>query len=397
MTGTSCDGLDAACVSIDRAGWEPKWAETAPYPAQLRKIVLAAQMPGARLALRQVLELQRDLGEWYGTVIKRMISKHGVKPDLIANHGQTIAHYPATRRQGQRNGQRNGMTFQAGDPTRVAYRTGLTTVGLFRDGDMSAGGQGAPLVPWFHRLLAGHLSEGRSGAGTAIHNLGGISNLTYMGAKQLIAFDTGPGNIWIDAAASLATRGKAKYDAGGKLALQGEVDWGAVKKLVRGTYFSAVPPKSTGRDDFPFELLLKATRARGASLVATATALTVESIGQAYERFVLDRRLPLSSVHVAGGGARNPVLMSWLQSRLATVGVEVAALSDSGLDGRWIEAQAFAFFGLLSLLGQPIGGSWTGSQGFGPPGHIIPGKNWDLLLSKLRDLDPASLKANSAL
>jgi anhydro-N-acetylmuramic acid kinase len=386
MTGTSCDGLDAACITIDSEGWEPQWAKTAPYPARLRERVLNAQKPGVRLSLREVLELQRDLGEWYGSVIHQMVLKHAVKPDLIANHGQTIAHYPAAHRK--------GMTFQAGDPTRVVYLTGLTTVGLFRDGDMSAGGEGAPLVPWFHRLLSAHLG----GEGTSIHNIGGISNLTYVGkGGQLVAFDTGPGNAWIDAAASLATRGKSQFDAGGKLALQGEVDWRAVKKIVNLPYFKKAPPKSTGRDDFPFELLTKATRARGVDLVATAMAVTVESIGQAYEKFILDRRKPLDSVHVAGGGARNPVLMSWLQSRLDSLDVEVSTLSESGLDGQWIEAQAFAFFGLLTMMGQPIGGSWTGigSNKFAPPGHIIPGKNWEKLLSKVRALNPRSLKTNS--
>ncbi|MDR3605930.1 MAG: anhydro-N-acetylmuramic acid kinase [Oligoflexia bacterium] len=387
MTGTSCDGLDAACVSVDGDGWEPCWAESTPYPAELRKRVLAAQNPGIRLALREVLELHRDLGEWYGAVIRRIIARHDLKPDLIANHGQTIAHFPAAKRK--------GMTLQAGDPTRVAYLTGLTTVASFRDGDMSAGGQGAPLVPWFHRLLAAHLTE--AGQGTAIHNLGGISNLTYIAPDaEVIAFDTGPGNIWIDAAAALATKGRAKFDAGGKLALAGEVDWNAVKKLVQLPYFRKHPPKSTGRDDFPFELLLRATRTRGPSLVATATALTVESVAQAYERLILDADLPLASVHVAGGGARNRVLMGWLASRLDRVGVAVAPLSDSGFDGRWIEAQAFAFFGVLSLLGQPLGGSWTGVKEFAPPGHIIPGENWATLLSKLRAMHPEAFKADSS-
>jgi anhydro-N-acetylmuramic acid kinase len=346
-------------------------------------------LPGSKLTLRELLELERDLGEWYGSIFKKMIAQQKIKPDLIANHGQTIAHFPGAARK--------GVTLQIGDATRIAYLTGLTTVTTFRDGDMSAGGEGAPLAPGFHRLLAGHLDP--KGEGTSIHNIGGISNFTYLGpsskTERVIACDTGPGNVWIDAATELATRGKRKFDADGKLALQGEVDERAVKKILRMPYFAKKPPKSTGRDDFPLKLLLDATRARDASLVATATAITVESIAQAYERFIFDARLPLGGIHISGGGAHNSVLMNWLSDRLSSSHVQVQRLSDSGFDGKLIEAQAFAFFGLLSVLGQPVGGSWTGVKGFAPPGLIAPGENWPEVLSKVNDLDPRAAEANS--
>jgi anhydro-N-acetylmuramic acid kinase len=217
--------------------------------------------------------------------------------------------------------------------------------------------------------------------GIAIHNIGGISNLTYIGPNQTIAFDTGPGNCWIDAATELATRGKSKFDRGGKLAREGQVDAKAVDAVLKNTYFKKAPPKSTGRDDFPFELLKSKTRSKGADLVATATAVTAESIAQAYEKFILEKQLPLKAVYITGGGAKNPALMDGLKNYLAPI--EVLTLEEAGFDPQLVEAQAFAYFGFLSLLGQPVSGSWTGAQGFAPPGRITPGENWTEVLEVL--------------
>ncbi|MFL5815262.1 MAG: anhydro-N-acetylmuramic acid kinase [Bdellovibrionia bacterium] len=365
MTGTSCDGLDAACISIDPDGWEPMWSATAPYPAALRKRVLDAQKPGTKLTSRDWLALERDLGEWYASALSTIIKKRPAdqRPDVIANHGQTVAHFPASKRQ--------GMTWQLGDPTRIARATGLTVISGFRNGDMAAGGEGAPLAPGFHLLLASVLDPTK--LGIAIHNIGGISNLTYVG-PEVIAFDTGPGNCWMDAATELATKGKLKFDRGGKLARQGTVDASAVDATMKNAFFKKAPPKSTGRDDFPFELFKSKTKAKGADLVATATAVTAESIAHAYENFILKKRLPLKAIYITGGGAKNPALMDGLKNYLAPI--QVSTLEDAGFDPQLVEAQAFAYFGFLSLLGQPLGGSWTGAQGFGPPGQITPGENW---------------------
>ncbi len=378
MTGTSCDGLDAACIEVDGHGdWKALWSGEAPYPTRLRKLVLEAQLPGAHRSFSAFLTLQRELGEWYGKILHRMI-RHAARqgeplPDAIANHGQTVAHFPAPRRQ--------GMTLQAGDPTRIAYHTGLTVVASFRDGDMAAGGQGAPLAPLFHKILAREL-DAKAG-GLSIHNIGGISNLTYIAprGRNIVAFDTGPGNIWIDAATAQATGGAKRIDVGGRIAARGTPDLRAVEKLLKLAYFRAPAPKSTGRDDFPFALLLRATRAQGADLVATASEVTVESIARSYEQAVIRKGFPLKKVFIAGGGARNATLMTGLQRRMA--GIEVKTLTEAGFDSQLLEAQAFAYFGYLGLRGQPIGGSWTGVSGFGPPGHIVPGKNWNRLLSRM--------------
>jgi anhydro-N-acetylmuramic acid kinase len=377
MTGTSCDGLDAACVDFDSPsaghdGWKPLWSESLPYPSALRRRVLQAQEPGTRNAIRSWLELHRDLGLWYAASLSKLLKarRPGTRPEVIANHGQTLAHYPG-----------QGLTLQLGDPSIIAQATGLTVVSAFREGDLAAGGQGAPLVPRFHRLLAHKLGSGRPGI--AIHNLGGMSNLTYVGPKdRLLAFDTGPGNVWIDAAAVMATRGRLHMDEGGRLARSGQVDERGLRELLKHPYFRRAAPKSTGRDEFPVELFLSKTRAKGADLVATATALTVESIARSYENTILRRRLPLRAIYFCGGGAKNPSLIDRLRLRLPSVVIE--RVDDQGWDGQMIEAQAFAYCGYLALAGQPLGGEWTGARGYGPPAHVIPGANWNQVAPKLR-------------
>lgn len=372
MTGTSCDGLDAACIEIGPNGWTPLWSSKAAYPSQLRKKVLAYQKPRTSQTLQSWLEIHRSLGQWYGASLRKIIEDNSPEPDIIANHGQTIAHYP-TKSGG-------GSTLQLGDPARIGHATGLTVVSNFREGDMAAGGQGAPLAPLFHQLLAKQL--GFADGGIAIHNLGGISNLSYIGTQDsILAFDSGPGNIWIDAATELYSKGKARFDKNGQLAQAGRIDTKAVDKILRHPYFRKAAPKSTGRDDFPFELLTQITRTRGIDLIATATAITVESIALTYEKAIIDKHYPLHATFYCGGGAKNTVLMDWLQQRMPYT--RVKTLDDVGLDGQLIESQAFAYFGFLSLLGHPLGGPWTGAKGFAPPGHILPGLNWTEITTKL--------------
>lgn len=373
MTGNSCDALDASCIEFRPGGWKALWSASAPYPAALRKRVLAFQKPKVSEPIQNWLRLDADLGDWFGRTLTRIIRSYEQQtPDVIANHGQTLAHFPGN--------QGGGTTLQLGEAARIAAATGITTICQFRSGDMAAGGQGAPLLPMFHAALAIKLDPDH--AGVAIHNIGGISNLTYAApGREALAFDTGPGNIWMDAATALVTRGKQRYDRGGKLAERGVIDVDAVRAVMRHPYFRQKAPKSTGRDDFPFEFLTERTRARGADLVATATAITVESIGQAYEKFLLAKSAPLRRIYVCGGGAYNPVLLQWLRERLP--GVAIRSLKDAGIDPQYVEAQGFALFGLRALAGLPLGGKWTGARGFGPPAHIVPGKNWHELLCKI--------------
>lgn len=382
MTGTSCDGMDAACMEFSSRSKtdSPRllWSGRSAYPARLRARVLELQRPGTRHSLRAILELDRDLGAWYGESISRMLARRDPKPDVIANHGQTVAHFP--------NADRRGTTLQLGNPSQVAVRTGLSVISRFRDGDLAAGGQGAPLVPLFHRLLIERLRgrHGKRALSVSIHNIGGISNLTLVPARgEILAFDTGPGNLWIDAAAARASGGRLSMDRNGSLSRAGIADPKAVARALRHPYFGLRPPKSTGRDDFPSELFLRITKGiSGANLVATATAITVESIARAYEGLSGARSTRVDEIYLCGGGSRNPALVRALRERLAPI--RVSTVDAWGLDAQLVEAQAFSYFGWLSLRGKPLGGPWTGARAFGPPGEITPGANWGALLKKLR-------------
>jgi len=374
MTGTSCDGMDIAAIEFDGQSWKPLWEVSAPYPARLRKKVLSVQNPKFKGSLKDTFSIHRDLGVWYGTVLKTVISnvKKSEQPHVIANHGQTVGHYPSDKS--------GGFTVQLGDPAQIAAITGLTVVSNFRNGDMAMGGQGAPLAPIFHILLSGLLPEFKKGV--AIHNLGGISNFTYLSPRgEVLACDTGPANVYIDAATEKVSGGKHKFDLDGKLASQGEVDVQALKKMLKHSFFSQPLPKSTGRDDFTSSWFFK--QAQGVSkknLVPTATAFTVESIARTYENF-LDKKRPLEAIYFSGGGTLNPVLMSWLRQRLAPT--RVHTLDEVGFDSRFIEAQAFSYLGFLSLCGHSVNGGWTGATDFSPPGSITPGGNWLDVLNRL--------------
>jgi anhydro-N-acetylmuramic acid kinase len=393
MTGTSCDGLDAACVQIDKTGhWKPIWTASAPYPKDLKKRVLEFQIPKTKTSVSEILVLNRDLGTWYGKTLKKMIEgrRSEEKPDLIANHGQTVAHFPDEE-----------VTLQLGDPARIAQVTGVTVISHFRDGDMAAGGQGAPLLPLFHKILADQLKTSETHEGIAIHNLGGISNITYLGPSgslyEVFAFDTGPANVWIDEAVTKVTRGKKNFDQSGKFAAQGKIDINAVKKTLKHPYFKKSVPKSTGRDDFPFSFFQKQTKARGNDLIATATAVTVESIARGYEDFILSNGLPLSAIYLAGGGAKNSTLVDWLQERMPSISIRLISEMEfqDSIKEEMIEPLGFALFGYFSLSGQPLGGTWTGVDGFGPPGQITPGENWQEIVSQLSDFFGQPAKTHS--
>ncbi|MEK6706299.1 MAG: anhydro-N-acetylmuramic acid kinase [Bdellovibrionota bacterium] len=372
MSGTSCDGLDASCLVFSQQEWHVLWSHSIHYPKHLRQTVVKIQQPKYRIQLSELLELNRDLGLWYGSAINRMLSIKRPSPEVIANHGQTIAHFPDS-----------GITMQIGSPAIISATTGLTVLSNFRDGDMSAGGQGAPLVPQFHKLIADKYLATSKYNGIAFHNIGGISNITYIGPdKNILAFDTGPGNIWIDAASYMASNGKKQMDADGKMSKLGHIDTNAVRKILTHKFFSKKIPKSTGRDDFPFELLISKTKERGHSLVATATAVTVQSIAVAYERYLFEKNLPVEIIVLCGGGSKNTTLVNWLQERIR--GPKIVLARDIGLDEQFIESQAFAVLGFLSLIGHPLGGSWTGARTFGPPAYITPGKNWAEVVKKLK-------------
>ena len=396
MTGTSCDAMDVSVLEF-RAGtagkaasWRILGNSTHAFDPRLRKEVLSIQKPGTQVSLEQLLRLERRLGVWFGATLASMFAEKRLpKADLIALHGQTVSHHPA-----QPPRSREGFTLQIGSPEAVAMATGLTVISHFRDGDIIAGGQGAPLVPGFHReWVCKLLPAGAASRGVALHNIGGMSNLTYIGpGNRLIAFDTGPGNAWIDEAARIHSSGRCQYDRDGRIAADHQPWEDAVKQLLKLKYFRLPPPKSTGRDDFPFELMLRACGKRGIGesgrLVSTATDITARSIALAYERFILEAGLPLSRIILCGGGALNPELTARISAAMKKYDVEVCSTQDVPGSGgiasvSFLEAQAFAFFGYQAIHGIPVGGEWTGSRIYAPPGRITPGKNFAAILARI--------------
>jgi len=260
---------------------------------------------------------------------------------VIGSHGQTIFHLG---RPVEFLGRRTASTLQIGEPAVIAVETGIPTVGDFRVADMAAGGQGAPLVPYADFLLYRDEKIGRVSL-----NLGGIGNLTVLpaGAKpsQVVAFDSGPGNMLMDALVWHFTKKKQKFDRGARLARQGQTNERVLKELLRDPYLRLGPPKSTGREYYGrayFQELLRMGRKHGASpndLIRTTTEFTVASVVDALKRFVL-RRTKVQQLIVSGGGAKNPLIMAQLTAALSPM--EVMASSKLGVPEEAKEAYAFA-------------------------------------------------------
>lgn len=346
MSGTSADGVDVALVRIAPGASTPKLTLIAhhavPYSVALRKAVLAA-MNAPRTSTAELARLNWRLGVAYAEAVRAALQKHPVKLDLVGCHGQTIYHQAQAAAYAGRS---IACTWQIGEPAVIAREIGSPVVSNFRPADMAAGGQGAPLVPLLDFVLFAHPKRAR-----VLQNIGGIGNLTAIpagaGADKLIAFDTGPGNMVMDAlAARLFGR---KYDRDGKLAARGSVLDGVLAPLLREPYFRKVPPKSAGREQFgnafTAEFLRACKRAGGGpeDAIATATALTADSIALACERFVhpLIGGSPADFI-VSGGGSRNSVLMNMLRQRLEPRGYKVMAIDEAGIPSQAKEAVAFA-------------------------------------------------------
>ncbi len=346
MSGTSADGVDVALVRIAPAAAVPKIKLLAhhavTYPAALRKAVLAA-MNAPRTSTAELARLNWRLGMAYAEAVRAAVMKYPMNLDLIGCHGQTIYH----QAQGASYaGRQVACTWQIGEPALIAREMGVPVVSNFRPADMAAGGQGAPLVPLLDFVLFAHPKRAR-----VLQNIGGIGNLTAIpagaSADKLIAFDTGPGNMVIDA---LTARlfGK-KYDRDGRIAASRRVLDGVLGPLLREPYFRKAPPKSAGREQFgtafAAEFLRSCKRAGGGpeDAVATATALTAESIALACERF-LGPLIGESQADfiVSGGGSRNRTLMGMLRQRLGPRGYKVMLSDEAGLPSQAKEAVAFA-------------------------------------------------------
>ena len=356
MSGTSVDGIDAAVVCVKGQG-EAVEAQllalyTAPFEPALRARVLEACRPqSARVQLLGALHM--ELGEAYAAAALRAIAAAGLEPsqvDVIGSHGQTVWHEPAPQAG-------PAFTIQLGDGNVIAQRTGIPCVSDFRAADMAAGGQGAPLVPFTEFLL--YRSERES---VLLQNIGGIGNVTVLAAGcracDVTAFDTGPGNMVIDWLMERLTGGRLTMDAGGEIAARGHVCGPLLARLMEHPYFSMPAPKSTGREMFGAayaEALLAQARAMGLcdeDIVATATALTAQSIAHAVQTLVLPRVKPARLV-VGGGGSHNAALVGMLRRALAPMGIAVQTQEQLGHSSDAKEAVAFALLADCTLRGVP--------------------------------------------
>jgi anhydro-N-acetylmuramic acid kinase len=343
MSGTSADGIDVALCRIAPARMRPHIElvrhRAFPYPAPLRKAVLAA-MDAQSTSAAELARLNWRLGEAYGDAAQA--AAQGYALDLVGCHGQTIYHQGIARRYAGRS---FACTWQLGEPALIAAAIQAPVVSNFRPADMVAGGQGAPLVPLLDATLFAHPRRAR-----VLQNLGGIANLTLVppGAAldNLLAFDTGPANMVIDALAQRLFN--KSYDRDGRLAGAGTPNEAMLTALLRDPYYRRRPPKSAGREQYGkvfVERLLSLARRRLSShdILATATALTSRSIALAYKQFVAPRigNAPVDYI-VAGGGARNQTLMRMLAADLAPFGCQVQTTDEHGIPSEAKEAVAFA-------------------------------------------------------
>ncbi len=347
MSGTSADGIDVALTRI--SGAPPAIAAKfeghhhVRFPAPVREAILRLAN-GAPTTTAEISQLNFLVGEEFARAAIAACKKWRVAQgqiSLIGSHGQTIFHQGVAA---GFLGRRVASTLQIGEPSIIAERTGVTTIGDFRPADMAAGGQGAPLVPFVDYLLYRHARIGRVAL-----NIGGIANLTVIpaGARpgQLFAFDIGPGNMVIDAIVENATRGRAHYDRDARLAISGKLIRALLSTMLREPYLRKRPPKTAGREQFGCayaEKILawgKRHRASTEDLVRTATVFTSLAIADALRRFVLPRAR-VDELIVAGGGARNPLLMAQLAAALPEI--EIVPASEFGIPAEAKEAFAFA-------------------------------------------------------
>jgi len=345
MSGTSADGVNVALVKFPHA---PSKARTSfdlighseyPFPAPVRRTILQLMnSQSARVA--DLAQLNFLLGHLYADAVQKTLRRFRSKVDLVGCHGQTLYHQGTAQKF---LGRALAVTWQTGEGAVMASRLGVPVVSDFRPADMAAGGKGAPLVPFLDYAL---FRDSR--AGRIVQNIGGIANLTAIPAgtraNQVLAFDTGPGNMVIDA---LAQRFFHKpYDRDGKIAAKGRVLTSVVDEILKAPFFRSRPPRTAGREEFGQEFVKRFVRQCGragtADTVATATALTSASIAQAIRKFVITPRSKFRDFLASGGGTRNSTLMSMLNRDLGKLGLRVHTTDEFGLPSEAKEAAAFA-------------------------------------------------------
>jgi anhydro-N-acetylmuramic acid kinase len=354
MSGTSVDCIDAALISITGSGTSTKFKQLAfvshPYPKGFREYVLRNSLPGSG-SVDTISTLNILIAQFFVDAVKAVARKARIpcaKIDLIGSHGQTIHHLPTARRL---FGKSVRSTLQIGDPSTIAKLTGIITVGDFRTGDMALGGQGAPLVPYFD-FLAFRLAQ----KSRALLNIGGIANITLLpkncSVRDVLAFDTGPGNMIIDALMK-KLYGK-EFDENGVVASKGRILTNVIRFMLVHPYLKQEPPKSTGREVFGKmfvdEILRRTRGARKQDIIATVTEFTPLAIYQQYAQF-LRKRCRLDELIVSGGGAHNGYIMEALRRYFAPA--EIMTSDDLGISSDSKEAVCFAILANETISGNP--------------------------------------------
>jgi anhydro-N-acetylmuramic acid kinase len=394
MSGTSADGIDGVLVRLSES---PSLAEVQaafhhhrPFSAEQRAAVFA--LFEAPPAPPEVLcRMNFALGEWFAVAALETLAAAGVSPeavDVIGSHGQTVVHLPPGPDEA-------GSTLQIGEPAVIAERTGITTVADFRVRDVAAGGHGAPLVSYVDDLLFRHPHRER-----AVLNLGGIANVTLLppleSGRPAAAFDTGPGNMVLDWLAQRVSGGALTYDQDGRLAGAGRVHAGLLDELLAGDdYFAAPAPKTTGRERYgaPYAERLwrraKATGIQDGDLLATATALTAETVAGGLRRAGFGAGGTGAEVIAGGGGTRNPVLMAELERRLG--GAALTTHAAYGIASQAKEALSFAILAAATVRGRPnTVPDCTGARRAVVMGKILPGEGFGRLMGELFGPGPGS-------
>ncbi len=369
MSGTSADGVDAALVELEESAGSLHCKLTAwlcrPWEPEIRAAILDACRPDA--PLQKIALLNYRLAEGFADAALQLAAKAEIpmnQIDAIASHGQTVWHQPEPIVMADMP---VTGTLQIGEPAVIAARTGRCVIADFRCADMALGGQGAPLVPLADLLLFAHQEEGR-----LVLNLGGIANITYLPPsatpESILAFDTGPGNMLLDGLIAHFTDGRLQYDRGGELAKKGEVDENFLEDCLCHPYFLKPPPKSTGREAFGSKYIqwfAHQAGERGCSVettLATATALTAETVARACREWILPKNA-IHTVIAGGGGVHNFTLMQMLTKQLAPA--RVTRHAEFGLPDDAKEAVAFAILGYRTLNGLP--GSLPAATGASRP------------------------------
>lgn len=354
ISGTSVDGIDAALVRITGSGTSTRVQQIAlatySYPKKLRELILANSLPGTG-SVDLLCELNVLCAHFFADAVKKIARKAGMplsRIDLIGSHGQTVHHLPVPKKM---FGKSVRSTLQLADPSTIAKLTGIPTVGDFRMGDMAVGGEGAPMVPYFDYLMFRSAKFNR-----ILLNLGGIANFTVLpkncSTRDVVAFDTGPANIVIDAL--MQKFYNKKFDQGGLFGLKGTILPELLVWMMRHPYFKQQPPKSTGRElfgkQYVAELLKRAKRFRREDILATVTELTAFSVFDQYNRFIA-KTMRVDEVLVSGGGAHNRAIMEALQDYFRTA--RVRTLENVGFSSDAKEAICFAVLANETIAEHP--------------------------------------------